>query len=207
MGTVYTFMASGRSCVFIFLLSLCFTANATTHTITIGNTGFSPFTTNADVGDTILWTWQAGTHTTTSGSVPTGAATWNAPLSSSSSSFMYVITLPGTYNYFCSVHVNMTGIINVAGSGIQPLSPLQDITAYPQPCTSQLTVDFSNAELGAGTLSVQLANAEGQVLYNRNVEAGAKNLFIDVANLPTGIYYCAVTAGETRRLLRVFKGQ
>lgn len=206
MGTVYALSAACRAFLFAVLLSFfCLTASATVHNITIDNTGFSPFTTNANVGDTILWTWQAGTHTTTSGNVPNGAATWNSPLTNASPNFMYIITTAGTYNYFCSVHVGMTGIINVAASGVENLDVLETVTLYPQPCNKELTVDFSKTESSAGIKTVELVNYYGQTVYSATVDAGIQSLRIEVANLPSGIYFCSVSVANSRRVIKVMK--
>ncbi len=206
MGTVYALRAACRAIIFAVLLSFfCLTASATVHNITIDNTGFSPFTTNANIGDTILWTWQAGTHTTTSGNVPVGAATWNAPLTSASPNFMYIITTAGTYNYFCSVHVGMTGIINVAASGVQNLDVLETVSFYPQPCSKELIVDFSKTESTAGVKNIELVNYSGQLVYSSLVNAGIQSLHIDVADMPSGIYFCTVSVANSRRVIKVIK--
>ncbi len=85
------------------------------HTINAGGTSFSPNLDSARVGDTIKFVWTSGTHTTTSTSVPAGAATWNAPLTSTNTSFNYIVTVVGTYNYQCNFHytMGMTGSIIV----------------------------------------------------------------------------------------------
>lgn len=68
------------------------------HVINAGGTSFSPNSLTLAVGDTIVFTWTSGTHTTTSTAVPSGAATWDAPLTSSNTTFRYIITKTGTYN-------------------------------------------------------------------------------------------------------------
>jgi plastocyanin len=78
-----------------------------THVISAGGTAFSPVSVSAKVGDTVKFIWSSGTHTTTSTSVPTGAATWNAPLTSTNTSFIYIITVAGTYNFQCNFHASM----------------------------------------------------------------------------------------------------
>lgn len=92
----------------IFLLH----AQAAKHIITASGTSFSPNNIpNVIVGDTIRWEWVNNSHTTTSVSVPPGAATWDNPLNSGSPSFEYPVTVAGTYNYKCIPHESfgMTG--------------------------------------------------------------------------------------------------
>jgi plastocyanin len=83
--------------------------------ISAGGTSFSTSTLTAKVGDTLTFVWTSGTHTTTSTAVPSGAATWDAPLTSSSTVFKYIITKTGTYSYKCTFHesMGMSGTVTV----------------------------------------------------------------------------------------------
>ena len=87
-----------------------------TVTIQVTDNMFNPVTATATVGDTILWNWASGVsfHTTTSTSVPAGAASWDSTPQSGPFTYTYVITQPGTYNYQCAIHApGMAGTINV----------------------------------------------------------------------------------------------
>src|SRR5947199_317323 len=95
---------------FLTILLLCgflFNADAKKIKVVASGLTFSPSSFTASVGDTVNFVWGSGTHTTTSTSVPTGAATWNAPISSSHTSFDYIIKIGGTYKYQCNFHVSM----------------------------------------------------------------------------------------------------
>src|SRR5436305_617334 len=95
---------------FLTILLLCgflFNADAKKIKVVASGLTFSPSSFTASVGDTVNFVWGSGSHTTTSTSVPSGAATWNASLKSSSTSFNYVIRLAGTYKYQCNFHVSM----------------------------------------------------------------------------------------------------
>ncbi|MEO7209386.1 MAG: T9SS type A sorting domain-containing protein [Chitinophagaceae bacterium] len=92
-------------------------AEAKTWVIQVANFQFTPSNLNVIVGDTIQWVWVDGTHTTTSTSVPAGAATWDSPMNTSSTSFSYIIKVAGTYNYWCTIHApSMAGVINATGT-------------------------------------------------------------------------------------------
>jgi plastocyanin len=99
--------------------------NATTHLITVQSNFFSPDILAATVGDTIHFQWISGFHTTTCDDVllpgtlfPPGAATWDAPMTSGTPDFFYVLTVEGTYEYGCQPHYpGMAGTINVAAGG------------------------------------------------------------------------------------------
>jgi plastocyanin len=95
--------------------------HATTDTVKVSNNQFTPATVNATIGDTILWVWVEGGHTTTSLSIPAGADKWDHNLFNSGSSFKYRVTKIGTYNYWCGIHQNaMTGTLQV--SDIMPVT-------------------------------------------------------------------------------------
>jgi plastocyanin len=88
--------------------------HATTLTIQVSNNQFNPQNPNAHVGDTIVWTWVEGGHTTTSQSIPAGAEPWDTAMDENHTRFAYRLTKAGIYNYQCIFHVGMTGIINVS---------------------------------------------------------------------------------------------
>src|SRR5437773_315381 len=87
-------------------------SSATIHTVNVADFQFSPATiSDVVVGDVIKWIWVSGTHTTTcdpdiesTNSLPAGAATWDASITSGSTTFQYTVTVAGVYNYFCNIH-------------------------------------------------------------------------------------------------------
>lgn len=100
-----------------FLLSfvLIIPAKSATTNIDVSDFAFSVVSFDAAVGDTITWTLVSGTHTTTSTSVPTGAASWNYTFTGVGDSYSYVITVPGIYEYNCAFHpTTMMGSFSTA---------------------------------------------------------------------------------------------
>ena len=89
------------------LVILTLTTKATVHQVQVSNFQFTPSSLNVTVGDTIKWVWVNGSHTTTSTTIPGGAASWDQPLSSSSTTFSYPVTVAGTFNYQCTPHAAM----------------------------------------------------------------------------------------------------
>jgi len=70
------------------------------------------------VGDTVTWQWVSGSHTTTCNgtfpgtSLPPGAAAWNQPINTNSTTYSYVIAVDGEYDYVCTFHAPaMAGVI------------------------------------------------------------------------------------------------
>lgn len=77
---------------FLILIALTSSANATVWAVTVQASAFSPSTLpNVVCGDSIVWAWGGSfSHTTTSTTIPATAATWNAPINSTSLGFVYV---------------------------------------------------------------------------------------------------------------------
>ncbi|HKG69233.1 MAG TPA: T9SS type A sorting domain-containing protein [Segetibacter sp.] len=108
------------------LLLISLVSNATIHVVSVANFSFSPATiTNVIVGDTVRWEWVSGTHTTTcepasqgaGNSLPSGAATWNSPITAGAPTFDYKVTVAGTYKYWCIPHKpEMAGTFEASGT-------------------------------------------------------------------------------------------
>ena len=103
-------------------------AHATVYTVSVANFQFSSSsggsTINASVGDTIVWKWIEGDHTTTSTTIPAGAAVWDNAIDPTHTSFTYILTIAGTYSYKCRPHAafGMVGTINA--SAVLPVTLL-----------------------------------------------------------------------------------
>jgi len=78
-----------------------------TQVVTVQFPSFSPSSFTINLGDSVKWVWVSGSHTTTSVTIPTGAATWDHAMTSTSTTFIYVPTKLGTYNYKCTPHAAM----------------------------------------------------------------------------------------------------
>ena len=78
-----------------------------TQIVNVSSYVFTPSSFTINIGDTIKWVWVGGTHTTTSLTIPAGAAAWDDPINSSKTSFIYVPAKTGTYNYKCTFHFAM----------------------------------------------------------------------------------------------------
>jgi len=102
----------------IFFLACIFSASANQIQVDVLNTAFSPKNFTAIIGDTIHFVWISGFHTTTSTSVPAGAASWDQPSDNTHTSFLYPVTTAGTYTFQCNFHVamGMVGSFTVAAS-------------------------------------------------------------------------------------------
>ncbi|MFI5148973.1 MAG: T9SS type A sorting domain-containing protein [Bacteroidia bacterium] len=184
-------------------------ANATTLTVTCQNSPshFLPVTTNAVVGDTILWTWVAGTHVVgpiSTSDIPAGAAMWNNPIDASNHSCKYVVTKTGNYHYVChpaTPHGEDAYLVVSAATGIQDhSSAIGTVPAFPNPFSDRINISTSNADL------IVISNELGQKVASFQIKAGQQTIEADLATLPKGVYfYALIKEGvvlETRKIIK-----
>jgi plastocyanin len=93
---------------------------ATTHMVQFGGSlglAYSPSNFSAKVGDTVKWEGDFSIHPLSSTTIPANAVSWQM---GSGSSFIYVITVPGTYNYHCDIHfsLGMTGSFTASDASV-----------------------------------------------------------------------------------------
>lgn len=178
---------------------------STTKIVTVQDYTFSPNPLNANVGDTIQWLWVSGhNHTTTSVSIPNGAATWDAPLTSATTTFIYVITVPGTYNYHCSIHYqlfNMVAVINVTATGIKQTettaSKFELKQNYPNPFNPSTLINFNIPQKSFVSIKIyDISGREIRSLVNSELNGGGYSFDFNANNLASGIYLYKLQAGE-----------
>ena len=166
-----------------FLLMASLYAHSTIHTILVADFSFIPSSVNANCGDTVAWVWSNGTHTTTSASVPSCVAPWNAPITSSISTFSVVVACEGIYNYYCTVHPQMTGNIVVAcATGITEASLPASLLA-PNPFLETITVTYQDKD------RVVLYDMLGNAVKDIKLAPGSNSIQLNLADLPRGIYF------------------
>lgn len=182
----------------LLLLSLIvsFAAHATTLTITVQDFSFTPKNTTINLGDTLMFTWVNGSHTTTSTSIPSGAVAWDHPMNAANTSFIYVPAVAGTYNYQCTPHASMghvgsfivNGTSGVAGYDFSKV--IFDL--YPNPAQHMLQVTMKE---GAKAASVTITDLAGkQMPVTGNVRSDKMQL--DISHLSNGLYFIRITEGD-----------
>lgn len=184
------------------LLSAPVISHAATIIVEVENYEFDPSSFTANVGDTIIWSWDEGFHTTTSYIIPGGAASWDQPINSGSTTFTYVPTVAGNYDYICSPHasIGMTGNFTVTGTtGINnPVSsPVKLINTYFE--NGHLNVKYS-LPVSADT-KIQLLDANGKLVQAESLprqNMGVHSISIFAATLPKGIYLLSFETANTR---------
>jgi plastocyanin len=168
-----------------------------TQVISVGGMVFTPSTASLTVGDTVKWVWANGFHTTTSTSIPAGAAPWSAPMDTAHPTFIYVITAAGQYNYRCDFHYlfGMTGsfsaspigIINITGSTAAEFALKQN---YPNPFNPKTYIEFDLGESGFVSLKVfDVTGKEVENLISGNLQRGSYRVDWSGSDLTSGIYF------------------
>ncbi len=170
------------------ILGIGQSAFATVHMVTVADFVFTPASmTGVVTGDTVMWMWVSGVHTTTSEGIPSTATTWNAQMTSTSTTFMYVPKVAGTYNYECTIHATMgmvgsftvtgsTGVANVAQGGSL-------FRVFPNPAAGSVRIVCNNAAPAHLTIS----DMTGKEVMTRQY-GSLKETDLDLGSLPNGNY-------------------
>jgi plastocyanin len=185
---------------FIILCAASLYVNATIHTVLVADFSFIPASVNAVCGDTVAWVWSSGTHTTTSTSVPNCATPWNAPITTTQSTFSIVIPCEGVYNYYCTVHPQMTAnIIATCPTGIKEPSISASLLA-PNPFNEIISVTYQDND------HIVLYNLLGNIMKDVDLIPGNTTVHLDLAGIPRGIYFLALfrkgALTETRKIAK-----
>lgn len=174
--------------------SFVFSVDATVHDISVSNNTFTPSSGTFSVGDTVRFTLTAGNHTTTSVSVPNGAATWNYTFPNGlGTTFEYKITVVGSYSYKCSFHNGMVGsfeaIDNTAGI-IQEKEINSFLKASPNPFKGKISIPNKTAN------SIEIRNILGEKVKTISVDTDEKLSHIDLSDLKKGVYFYVLKQDE-----------
>ncbi len=196
------------------LLSLTATLLATSASadvvdITQSGFTFSPMAVNVNVGDVIHFIYGGGVHTTTSISVPAGAATWDAPLDGSNTSFDYTVTVAGNYAYHCVFHQNMVGGFAAAlPNNIEPVLNSNDAAVFSAGVdfnTHSLHVTIDNFNPSNALLKMlDITGKEVAILLDTQLGMGEQVYHFDMNGHISGIYFLRLEQSgkvETRKIL------
>lgn len=182
-------------------------AQATIHTVTVQNFQFTPANiTTVHVGDTIKWTWVNGSHTTTSQTIPAGAASWNSAMSQNVQTFMYKVTTAGIYNYVCTPHMaDMKASFTASAvSGIGEIAAAPVFKLKGSVVTDEIIIDLDI--IHGAQVNIQLYNLVGRLVRtfsNDRRDPGTYQENYSVADLPKGLYLLSVAVGKQHTTLRV----
>ena len=167
---------------------------ATKYSIDVKDFTFSPSVIlTVKIGDTIDWEWKNGSHTTTSKTIPAGASAWDQPIDASHTSYKYIPSVVGTYNYKCTPHESM-GMVGsftvISASGTTSLLPVSDILIYPNPFVDNVTVRI-NSTNDTWIRDITVFDLSGKTIRTvilENRRDFSENV-IDLSDLPAGLLF------------------
>ncbi len=178
-------------------------AGATKVTITVEDFKFTPANTTIALGDTVLFSWVNGSHTTTSRVIPAGAIPWDRPMNSGSTTFQYVPAVAGVYNYVCVPHESMghKGTFTVTGgTGVKDYELGRiALDVYPNPASSKLNIVFKETKKA---FTVAVTDMSGRTVIAPQA-AGAAGFSLDISQLSEGMYITRIEQ-DGKTLLRKF---
>jgi plastocyanin len=179
---------------------------ATIHFVAVANFNFTPDNIqDVKIGDTIRWVWEGGSHTTTSTTIPAGAAMWDSPINSVTTSFDYVPVVAGLYNYKCTPHaaMGMLGSFTVLDvTGMDVPSALRSVVLYPNPFVDKVSVKMESAQAVECRLTIR--DISGRVIMQMpvRVEPGTNVRSIEMDFLNPGIYFFEFTTSSGDVMIR-----
>ncbi len=179
-------LASMAACT----LLTCNASFAKTHMIWVGDGAntFTPQTFTASVGDTVDWNWGGRGFNVQSTTIPSGATPWNTGVHNDPFHYIYVIKVPGTYNYMDATHAGMTGSFTAALSTSTGEISIRPFDIGPNPAN-----DHVNFTGDVRSLKVDVYDLSGKKITTWTAANQSKKSF-SVAAFSKGVYILFVTA-------------
>jgi methionine-rich copper-binding protein CopC len=91
--------------------------------------------------------------------------------------------------------------------GIQDLVNANKITAYPNPFSSVITIEWTQADLAGANLTIR--DGSGRTIKTQEIaseSANDKSLTItDLHDLSSGVYFIEIVKGDERATLKIIK--
>lgn len=176
------------------LLSCALSAPGATVNIAVGSNFFSPASQTINAGDTVIWTWQNGTHNVTS---TTGAfASGNK---SPVQTFSLQFNTAGTFSYACTIHPGQNGTIIVQAANQPPSvsigSPTNGtkVLAVASFVVSASATDTDGSVTRVDFYSSPTAGSLGDPICSLNGPS-----FQFTTNLPAGTFFFTAVATDNQ---------
>ena len=194
-----------------FILSATFQpTKAATMIIEVEDFEFDPAIFTVNAGDTIMWMWDnsAGQHTTTSTTIPNGATAWDEVISQNSQMFIYIPSIPGSYDYVCLYHesMGMVGHFTVNGStGITENMPTAFSINALVNSSSELVINYGVPD--AGNVSLSFYDILGNQLADIKTQPQAAGYYTEkktVQNMQGGVYFVSLFANGNKITKKIF---
>ncbi|MGB1170209.1 MAG: T9SS type A sorting domain-containing protein [Flavobacteriaceae bacterium] len=185
--------------LFFTLFSFALSAQ-TTHNLGWANDGSSDNQQiTIEVGDTIIWTWGAGTHNlrATSGTESFDSGYFTG----AGNTFTYTFNQVGSTNYVCDPHAgNMNGTVTVTSTAGITKNNLLSFDMYPNPVSDILTVQLPT---GTEKAEVSIIDYTGRLVSSKTISSNDTS--IDVQSISKGIYIIRVATNAKIGVQRFIK--
>lgn len=185
--------------LFFTLFSFSLSAQ-TTHNLGWANDGSSDNQQiTIEVGDTIIWTWGAGTHNlrATSGTESFDSGYFTG----AGNTFTYTFNQVGSTNYVCDPHAgNMNGTVTVTSTAGITKNNLLSFDMYPNPVSDMLTVQLPT---GTEKAEVSIIDYTGRLVSSKTISSNDTS--IDVQSISKGIYIIRVASNAKIGVQRFIK--
>lgn len=108
------------------------TAQAATHTVTVGNNFYDPTSINVNVGDTVEWDWPAAPNDTPHTVTSDSGTLLHSP-TQMTGTYSVTFDSPGTFAYHCEIHGSaMSGTVVVQAAAPSPTNTAVNPTDTPE---------------------------------------------------------------------------
>ena len=199
----------------LYLLILAFSllipfsdSKAATVVVDVEDFEFNPSIFIVNMGDTILWMYNEGQHTTTSTQIPAGAATWDQVLTQNSPVFIYIPTVAGSYDYECSFHASMgmLGHFTVL-SGASSIAEESSVHAFSGIITQGRELEISYALMKSSMVNITIHDLIGNeicTVLSQDQTPGEYTFKRDLPSLSGGIYFLILVTKDAKLTKRIW---
>jgi plastocyanin len=180
--------------VLLFLVAINTGLFATKYIINVQEFTFTPNSiATVKIGDTVHWNWINGMHTTTSTTIPAGAASWNQVIDLNNTGFDYIPSVVGVYNYKCTPHESLGMIASftvITANGITVIPPVSDILIYPNPFVDNITFRITTTD-DSWIRDLKVYTTSGKVIreVTLNTRPDFPEKTVNLSELPTGLMF------------------
>ena len=182
------------------------TSSSNTQVVTVNSNSFSPTSVNCAVGDTIKWQLAPEAHTTTSTTIPTGANPWDAVIIAATPTFIYKVTVAGTYHYK-STGETFTGVIIATPPpiGMENNTMNSSVSIYPNPVKSSFSLKYAITSESEVDISVyNLLGNKTDTFFTGNKASGNYEESFSVSDkYAPGIYFIRLKSDEKVTTLKL----
>ena len=189
-------------------IALCFLnySAQTTHTVNAGSYYYTPTNLTVQAGDSVIWINDGGLHDVNGNINSINNQPFNNPVTFDSPStntagaviFVYKFTVPGTYNYDCSVGSHaangMVGSVIVTDPSTNINTVSTNYLIYPNP-----TTDYFFLTGITGISHSKVYDITGKLLQSTSKKK------IDLRSYPNGLYIVNIRTNNSVKTHRIVK--